>query len=245
MIISVTNHKGGVGKTTTVSSLGASLAECGKRVLLVDLDPQGNLTDTLSEAKAPRTIHEALLDQSELPILKVQEGLDLVPSNIDLASADIEFGGLNPRERNFRLWSLIEGLSYDYILIDCPPSLGLLTTNALFASDKVLIPTTAEALPTHGLRDLLRVIDIVSQVNKRLSLGGIVLTRVNRKKIGRIVETFLRESFGDLVFATRIRDNVDLTEYPLGHTDIFRYSPKSIGAEDYRALRDEILSKWK
>ena len=147
--ISVVNHKGGVGKTTSVVSLGASLAEMGRRVLLVDLDPQGNLSQSLSVPQTGRTLYEAMREGKDLPQVQIRERLWVCPSSIDLVSMDLELSTLPRRE--YRLRELLSPLDFDYILLDCPPSLGLLTINALSASKEVFIPLTPEALPAKGL----------------------------------------------------------------------------------------------
>lgn len=241
-IISIVNHKGGVGKTTSVSSLGVALARMGKRVLLVDLDAQGNLTDTLTKTPGDRSIYDSLRTLETLPVVNIREGLDLCPSSIDLVSMDLELA--DKREREYRLSRILRGLDYEYILLDCPPSLGLLTINALTASTKVIIPLTPEALPAKGLGTLLDIIERTKEtLNPGLSLGGILITRYNRRKINRLVEETLRETFGDFVFKTKIRENVDISESPLQGMDIYSYSPNSIGAKDYESLALEVVSK--
>ena len=241
-IISIVNHKGGVGKTTSVSSLGVALARMGKRVLLVDLDAQGNLTDTLTKTPGDRSIYDSLRTLETLPVVNIREGLDLCPSSIDLVSMDLELA--DKKEREYRLSRLLQGLDYEYILLDCPPSLGLLTINALTASSKVIMPLTPEALPAKGLGTLLDIIERTKEtLNPGLSLGGILITRYNRRKINRLVEETLRETFGDSVFKTKIRENVDISESPLQGMDIYSYSPNSIGAKDYESLALEVVSK--
>lgn len=243
-IISIANHKGGVGKTTTSVSLGVSLSEMGRRVLLVDLDPQGNLSQSLSVPQDGRTIYEALREGRDLPQVQIRERLSVCPSSIDLVSSDLELSTLKRRE--YRLRDLLSPLDYDYILLDCPPGLGLLTINALSASGEVFIPITPEALPAKGLGTLLDIVrKVEGGLNPDLHLGGILITQYSRRKIHRIVEEYLRESFGSLVFQTKIRENVDIAESPLQGTDIFSYSPKSPGAKDYRDLALEVDSKWK
>ena len=241
--ISIVNHKGGVGKTTSVSSLGVALARMGKRVLLVDLDAQGNLTDTLTQTPGDRSIYDSLRTLETLPVVNIREGLDLCPSSIDLVSMDLELA--DKKEREYRLSRLLQGLDYEYILLDCPPSLGLLTINALTASTKVIIPLTPEALPAKGLGTLLDIIERTKEtLNPGLSLGGILITRYNRRKINRLVEETLRETFGDSVFKTKIRENVDISESPLQCKDIYSYSPDSIGAKDYESLALEVVAKF-
>lgn len=243
-IISIVNHKGGVGKTTSVVSLGVALSQIGRKVLLIDLDPQGNLSDSLSVPKTGRTLYEALREGKDLPLVALSPGLSVCPSSIDLVSMDLELSEVKRRE--YRLSDLISPLEFDYILLDCPPSLGLLTINALTASTEVFVPLTPEALPAKGLGTLLDIIQRTREgLNPSLRLGGIIITRYQRRKINRLVEESLRENFGDLVFKTKIRENVDISESPLQGTDIFTYSPKSIGAEDYRSLALEVDSNWK
>ena len=243
-IISIVNHKGGVGKTTSVVSLGVALSQRGRRVLLVDLDPQRNLTDTLSVQSSGRSLYEALREGKDLPIVEVRPGLSVCPSSIDLVSMDLELSGL--RRREYRLKDLLSPLDFDYILLDCPPSLGLLTINALTASGEVFVPLTPEALPAKGLGTLLEIIKRTKEgLNPDLKLGGIIITRYQRRKINRIVEESLRETFGELVFKTKIRENVDISESPLQGEDIYTYSPRSIGAQDYKDLALEIDKKWK
>lgn len=241
-IIAVTNHKGGVGKTTSVASLGVALSQLGRRVLLIDLDPQGNLSQTLSVPQTGRTLYEALREEKDLPLVEIRPGLSVCPSSIDLVSMDLEIGDRPGRQTILR--RLLSPLGFDYILLDCPPSLGLLTINALTASTEVFVPLTPEALPAKGLGTLLDIIQRTREgLNPDLHLGGIIITRYQRRKINRIVEESLRENFGDLVFKTKIRENVDISESPLQGTDIYTYSPKSIGAKDYRDLAIEIDRK--
>lgn len=237
--IAIANYKGGVGKTTSVVSLGVALAQLGRRVLLVDIDPQCNLTDSLSVPGTGRTLYESIREGKNLPQIQTRERLWVCPSSRDLVSADLELSGVSGRE--YRLRTLLSPLDYDYILLDCPPSLGVLTINALTASSEVFVPLTPEALPAKGLGDLLDIVRRTKEgLNPDLRLGGILITRYNRRKINRIVEEALRENFGDLVFQTKIRENVDISESPLQGKDIFSYSPRSIGAEDYRSLALEV-----
>ena len=241
-IISVVIHKGGVGKTTTSVSLGVALSHLGRRVLLVDLDPQGNLSQSLSVPQTGRTLYEALREEKDLPLVQVRERVWVCPSSIDLVSMDLELGNRKGRESILR--DLLSPLDYDYILLDCPPGLGLLTLNSLTASTEVIVPLTPEALPAQGLGTLLDVVRRTRDgLNPDLRIGGILITRYQRRKINRIVEESLRETFGDLVFRTKIRENVDVSESPLKGTDIFSYSPRSIGAEDYRSLAVEVDSQ--
>ena len=246
-IISIANHKGGVGKTTTIASLGVALSMRGKKTLVVDLDSQKNLTTLFLEDDPQRTIFDAMIERRNLPIIQVRENLSLCPSSEDLINIDKALTTLvNDDSLELRILSLLlepVKKEFDYILLDCPPSLGIMTRNGLVASDEVIITLTAEALPTKGLNSLMEAIDLAREgLNPKLSILGILITRYNRRKINRIVEEALRENFGDLVFRCKIRENVDIAESPLFNKDIFSYSPDSIGATDYLSLADEIIS---
>ena len=243
-IIAIANHKGGVGKTTAVASIGAALANRGYKVLLVDLDAQANLTASLPYPEDGRTIYHALRDREQLPIIQVRENLDLCPSSLDLAGVELQLSGVMSRE--FILKDLLEPVSasYDYILLDCPPSLGLIAVNAFVASTDVIIPLTAEALPYKGLTMINEVLDMVKKrLNPTLSLTGIVLSRWAGRKLNKMVEESLRANYGAIVFDTKIRENIAIAEAPLSKEDIFSYNSESNGAKDYGALTDELLSR--
>lgn len=243
-IISIANHKGGVGKTTTTACLGKALASKGSRVLVIDLDAQANLTTSLWGKETDRTIYDAMKRQDSLPLINVGENLDITPASLDLAGIELELAGALSRE--FILKDLIEPISgkYDYILLDCPPSLSLVTVNAFVASTEVIIPLTAEALPFKGLTMITDIITMVQKrLNPRLALTGILLTRWKGRKLNKLVEESLREKFGTTVFTTKIRDNISVAEAPLATKDIFAYAPDSNGAKDYIALCEEICAK--
>jgi chromosome partitioning protein len=246
-IISLLNHKGGVGKTTSTINIGAAMVELGHRVLLVDLDPQANLTLSLGVPRQPVTIYEAIRGESELQPYTVRPGLDVIMSTLDLSSAEMEL--INEAGREYILREVFDAVidDYDYILIDCPPSLGLLTLNALTASQYVLIPLQTEFLALQGLAKIKQVIQKVKvRLNRDLQIGGVIATMYDaRKVLNRDVVETIRKYFGPQVFDTYIRDNVALAEAPAKRQDIFAYSPKSAGAEDYLSLAKEIRSRTK
>lgn len=244
-IISLLNHKGGVGKTTSAINIGAGMVELGKKVLLIDLDPQANLTLSLGVPRLPNSLYEALKGESEISPYSIREGLDVVGSNLDLSGAEMEL--INEAGREFILRELFEPIrdNYDFIILDCPPSLGLLTLNALTCSDFVYIPVQTEFLAMQGLAKIKQVIQKVKlRLNKKLLIGGVIATMYdNRKVLNRDVAETIRKFFGDLVFETMVRDNVSLAEAPAQKKDIFTYSQGSSGAEDYLALCREILQR--
>lgn len=241
-VISISNHKGGVGKTTSAINIGAGLNILGKKVLLVDLDPQANLSQSLNLTDQERTIYGAIRGEYKLEPVEVVRGLDVLPSTLDLSGAEVELSGEAGRE--YILRELLEPLraSYNYIIIDTPPSLGLLTINALTASTEVLIPLQAQYLALRGLTKLLEVVDkIKKRLNKELRVGGVFITQYdNRKILNRDVVATIEAHFKEELFTTRIRDNIALAEAPTQGLDIFRYQPKSYGAEDYLSLCKEI-----
>lgn len=246
-IISVSNHKGGVGKTTTTVNIGAALAVLGHKVLLIDLDPQANLSQSLGlEGKEPN-IYQLLKGEGKPSPVNVAERLDVIPSSLDLSGAEVELAGEAGRE--YILEEILQPLKfrYDYILIDCPPSLGLLTINALTASEEVLIPIQPHYLAAQGLSKLLEVVEKVrKRLNKRLKVGSILITLYDgRKVLNRDVLEALEGRFPNELLKTRIRENIALAEAPTQAVDIFRYAPKSNGAEDYLAAGRELLEKMK
>jgi chromosome partitioning protein len=244
-VISISNHKGGVGKTTSAINIGAGLNKLGKRILLIDLDPQANLSQSLGLIDQDRNIYGALRGEYKLEPVKVLKGLDVIPSTLDLSGAEVEMSGEAGRE--YILREILEPIrgSYDYILIDSPPSLGLLTINSFTASDEVFIPLQAQFLALQGLAKLLEVIEkIRKRLNKELEVGGVFITQYDsRKVLNRDVVATIEAHFKDKVFNTKVRDNIALAEAPAQGLDIFRYNAKSSGAEDYLALSKEILSR--
>ena len=244
-VIAIANHKGGVGKTTSVASIGAVLSRKGYRTLLVDLDAQANLTGSLSDTdEQQRTIYEALREREGLPVVEVSEGLSIVPSSLDLAGIELEISSSMSRE--FALKDVLEPVAgeYDYILLDCPPSLGLLTVNAFVASDEIIIPLTAEALPFQGLTMIGKIIGMVQKrLNTSLRLSGILFTRWEGRKLNKLVEEAVRGKYGDIVYNSRVRTNIALAEAPLSKLDILSYNDKSNGAQDYIEVADELLRR--
>lgn len=246
LIITLSNHKGGVGKTTSTLNLGAGLQKLGHQVLLIDLDPQANLTTSAGIKQTDKTIYDCLKGTQAIQPIPITDRLEIVPATLDLSAAEIELSAETGRE--YILQELILPLKahYDYILIDSPPSLGLLTINALTASDKVFIPLQAHYLAMQGLTKLIEVIQkIQKRLNKALTVGGVFITQYDKRKVlHRDVMASIRAHFGALVFATPIRDNIALAEAPTVGQDIFRYQPMSYGAEDYLALCQEIIKRY-
>ena len=244
-VISISNHKGGVGKTTSAINIGAGLNKLGKKVLLIDLDPQANLSQSLGLIEPDTNIYGALRGEYKLQPIEILKGLDLIPSTLDLSGAEIEMSGEAGRE--YILKELIGPIrdSYDFIIIDSPPSLGLLTINSFTASDEILIPLQAQYLALQGLTKLIEVVDkIKRRLNKELEIGGVFITQYDKRKVlNRDVAATIEAHFKDEVFKTKIRDNIALAEAPANGLDIFRYNPKSYGAEDYLSLSKEILKR--
>ena len=244
-VISISNHKGGVGKTTSALNIGAGLNKLGKKVLLKDLDPQANLSQSLGVIDQDKNIYGAIRGEYKLQPINIIKGMDLIPSTLDLSGAEVELSGEAGRE--YILKELIDPIKkqYDYVIIDSPPSLGLLTINSFTASDEVLIPLQAQYLAIQGLTKLVEVVDkIKKRLNKSLKVGGVFITQYdNRKVLNRDVVATIQAHFKSEVFKTKIRDNVALAEAPTQRVDIFRYQPKSKGAEDYLALCREIVKK--
>ena len=241
-VVSLLNHKGGVGKTTSAVNISAALAKLGEKVLLIDLDPQANLTLSLGIGRQPVTIYESIRGEAELQPVPVLENLDVIPSVLDLSGAEMELISEAGRELILRELMQPVQYEYDYIIIDCPPSLGLLTLNALTASDYVVIPLQAQFLAMQGLTRIKQVIDKVRfRMNKQLMIGGVFATMYDgRKVLNRDVVETIKKYFGDRVFSTMIRDNIALAEAQARRQDIFSYRPNSSGAEDYLALAREM-----
>jgi chromosome partitioning protein len=242
-ILCLSNHKGGVGKTTSTINIGAGLTKLGKNVLLIDLDPQANLSQSLGIVDAPKNIYGAIRGEYKLQPINIYENFDIVPSTLDLSGAEMEL--ISEAGREYILRELIEPVKekYDYILIDCPPSIGLLTVNALTAADEVLIPLQAEFLAVQGLKKLTEIIEKVKlRLNKNLKIGGVFITQFDSRKIlNKNVAESVEAHFKTKMFSTKIRENVALAEAPAQGYDIFRYDINANGAKDYLSLSNEIL----
>jgi chromosome partitioning protein len=248
--IACANQKGGVGKTTTVVNLASLLALTGDRVLIVDLDPQGNATSGLGidRSSLERSTYDSIVDGIDLGSIvlrNVNDGLDVAPAAIALAGADVELAGVAARERRLRrlLEPLIDG--YDVIFIDCPPSLGLLTVNALTAADAVLIPLQSEYYALEGLTQLLATIDLVrDHLNPRLAINGVVVTMADaRTNLSADVEAEARAHLGGAVYDTVIPRSVRLSEAPSHGKSIASYAPESRGGLAYASLAREFRAR--
>ncbi|UWQ18315.1 ParA family protein [Jannaschia sp. M317] len=249
-IISVANQKGGVGKTTTAINLGAALAMRGERVLVIDLDPQGNASTGLGISRDTRakTVYDLLLSDASANDLARKtdvENLEIIPATMDLSSADAELMSTARRVVHLRNALRLRPADYDYVLIDCPPSLSLLTINSLVASDSVLVPLQAEFFALEGLSQLLLTVrEVRETANPDLRVEGIVLTMFDRRNNLCVqVEEDARSNLGELVFETKIPRNVRLSEAPSYAMPVLNYDPTSRGAIAYRALATELRER--
>jgi chromosome partitioning protein len=243
-VISVVNHKGGVGKTTSTINVGKGLHKLGYKVLLIDMDPQGNLSQSLGIEEINKQVVHALLNNEPLPIYPITEGYDLSPSDLELAYADLELvqaiGGVN------QLRNILAPLKekYDFILIDCPPALNIFTNSALVASNSCLVTLQPEASAMKGVSNLFdRIFQVRDRINYDLKVEGIVLTMVDKRlKVHRDMIEYIKKTLGNFpIFNTEIRQNVAIKESQIAQQDIFTYSENSNGADDYLKLTKEIL----
>lgn len=246
IIFSISNQKGGIAKTTTTVNLAAGLAKMNRKVLVIDLDAQANASQSLGVRDYEPNMYNALKGQCAMPEIPIIENLWLAPSHLNLSGAELELS-MEPGRENL-LKGLLKKLTiqYDYILIDCPPSLGLLTINAMNASDRILIPLQAQFLASQGLSKLLDIIRLVKErLNPELEIGGIVITMFKKNTVlSRDVLEFTNSRFGEMVFHTKIRDNIAIAEAPASGQDIFRYNKNSLGALDYSNLCMEFISRF-
>ncbi|MCQ2541473.1 MAG: AAA family ATPase [Lachnospiraceae bacterium] len=249
-IIAVANQKGGVGKTTTTVNLAACIAELGKKVLLIDMDPQGSATSGfgVNKVEQEKTVYELLLGEysvNECILRDVIPGVSIIPSNVNLAAAEIELIGIEDKE--FILKKELEYVlnDYDYIMFDCPPSLNTLTLNAMTTSNSVIVPIQCEYLALEGLSDLITTVNLVKErLNPSLDLEGIVFTMFDgRTVLSQDVVNTVTQSFPDKVYQAKISRNVRLSEAPSFGKPINIYDPKCSGTENYRALAKEVVSR--
>jgi chromosome partitioning protein len=247
-IIAIANQKGGVGKTTTAINLSASLAVAEKKTLLIDIDPQGNSTSGLGSQNITPSVYEVLI--SDLPVEEAVitsqvPFLDILPANINLVGAEVELINLPSREHLLKKKLDTIKHKYDYIIIDCPPSLGFLTLNALTSADSVLIPVQCEYFALEGLGQLLNTINIVKQrLNKDLTLEGVLLTMFDiRLRLSAQVAEEVQRFFGDKVFKTIVHRNVRISEAPSHGKPIILYDAVSTGAKNYIAVASEVIER--
>jgi len=243
-VISISNHKGGVGKTTSVVNIGAGLAYKGRKVLLIDLDPQANLTISFGVSEAEHSVYDAYTNGQSLQPINIRNNLDIIPASAELAAAEIELNTETNQESNIS--NLIKPIrnDYDYILIDCPPSLGLLTLNAFAASDEVIIPIQPHFLAVKGLAKIIEVVNgIKTTLNKKVEISGVFVVMYDRRKILHqdVLDTVIMY-FADRVFNAKVRMNIALAEAPAVGQDIYEYAPESNGAFDYGRIVNEVIA---
>lgn len=243
-IIANVNHKGGVGKTTTTLNLSKALSMIEQRVLMIDIDPQANLSQSVGIEDAEINIYHALCEKTSLPITALNDYLHIVPSSLLLATADAKLLS-SPLDGVNRLNKALAEVksNYDYILIDCPPSLGILTDNAMVAATEVLIILQCHMLALKGMETIIEHVDTVRESrNSLLNISGIVMTQFEKNTVvANMIVDEVRSAYGELAFQTIIRKNIAVVESSTVPTDIFSYDPKSNAAKDYLALREEFV----
>jgi chromosome partitioning protein len=249
-IIAITNQKGGVGKTTTAINLSACLAEAGQQVLLVDFDPQGNASSGLGVERGDleKTVYDVLSEEASVEeslVKNIQENLDLLPSDMNLAGAEIEFQEVEDNEKLLQNCLGKIQQNYDFIIIDCPPSLNILTINAMTAADTVLVPIQCEYYALEGLNQVLKTVDLVKRkLNPQLELEGVVFTMYDaRTKLSLEVVESVKSNLNRTIYKTIIPRNVRLAEAPSHGLPINVYDSRSTGAESYRMLAAEVMSR--
>ena len=249
-IIAIANQKGGVGKTTTAINLSACLAEKGKRVLAVDMDPQGNMTSGLGVDKdnAEKTVYDLIIGEAEINEVICQEALenlDVIPTNIDLSAAEIELIGVEDKEYIIRNAIHKVKDEYDFVIIDCPPSLSMLTVNAMTTADSVLVPIQCEYYALEGLSQLIHTIELVKErLNPELEIEGVVFTMYDaRTNLSLQVVENVKDNLNQNIYKTIIPRNIRLAEAPSYGMPINKYDTKSTGAESYRMLAEEVINR--
>jgi chromosome partitioning protein len=249
-IIAVAQHKGGTGKTTTCINLASCLCDLGKTILVVDLDPQASCTVSLgiNPLEMTKTSHHLLVDPAvtvkETVVTRQRINFHIVPANVDLAMAEAELVGKIGREKALQKKLSAAKSDYDYIFIDCPPTLGLLVVNALAAADSVLIPVQCEPLTLYGVNHLLQIINLIrEEVNPGLKIEGVLRTMYDRRtKLSQEISHSMEQTFGDLLFSTIIYRHTKFAEGPVHESPVSYYAANSAGTVEYRALAEELLS---
>lgn len=242
-IISLVNHKGGVGKTTSTLNLGKALSLLGKKVLLVDIDPQANLSQSVGIDNPEQSIYESFMEDIHLPVIEVTEYLHIVPSELNLSVAEIKLQS-EQLSGYMKLRNKLENIKsdYDFVLIDCPPTLGILTVNAIIASDEMVIVVEPQFLAVKGLQAILEMHESLQKsLNRQIKIIGILFTQYNRTVVSRNIIESLHVKYKDLPFNSIIRQSVKLAEASAKKQDIFTYDNASTGTEDYTNLAKEIL----